>query len=263
MDTNISKNILELKNIGIKFSGIQALHDINFEIEEKQITGIIGPNGAGKTTLFNIISGIYKPDTGSVIYKNQDITRLPAHKITRLGIARTFQNLRLFKGSSVLDNVITAAQNSVFRYNFVENLLHIGRWKKSENDLKELSMSFLERMGLADRANQYAGTLPYGMQRRLEIARALALKPDLLMLDEPAAGMNTEEVLELNALIQGIHKDFDLSIVIIEHHMDLIMNICPQIICLNFGTQLTAMGTPDEIRSNYEVLTAYLGTPAF
>ena len=250
--------ILKLNNINLSFGGVQAVREININIINKQITGIIGPNGADKTTLFNIISGIYKPDTGSIIYNDKDITQLPPHKITRLGIARTFQNLRLLARSSVLENIMTAAQNKFYNYNFIENMLHIARWRKAERELKDLSMSYLERLGLADRYSQDAGTLPYGLQRRLELARALALKPELLLLDEPAAGMNTEEVIELNSLITSIHKDFNLSIIIIEHHMDLIMKICPQIHCLNFGTEI-ASGSPDEIRANQEVLAAYLG----
>lgn len=253
--------ILELSDINLSFGGVQALKNININIINKSITGIIGPNGAGKTTLFNIISGIYKPDTGQVTYKNINITRLKPHQITHLGIARTFQNLRLFNRSSVLENVMAAAQNSAFKYSFIENMLHIKRWNKSERDLKNLSYKFLKLVGLDKRADQNAGTLPYGLQRRLEIARALALKPELLLLDEPAAGMNTEEVIELNELITSIHKEFNLSIIIIEHHMDVIMRICPQIFCLNFGIEI-ARGTPDNIRSNREVLTAYLGDRA-
>lgn len=258
MNNSENNFILKLININLRFGGVHAVRDININIVNKNITGIIGPNGAGKTTLFNIISGIYKPNKGRIIYKDQDITKLPPHKISRLGIARTFQNLRLLARSSVLDNIVTAAQNKFYNYNFIENMLHVGRWRKAERELKDLSMNYLERLGLADRYKQDAGTLPYGMQRRLEIARALALKPELLLLDEPAAGMNTEEVIELNELITNIHKDFDLSIIIIEHHMDLIMKICPKIYCLNFGTEI-ANGSPEDIRANQEVLTAYLG----
>lgn len=221
------------------------------------------------------------PTLGTIYFQGSDITPLKAYQINRLGIARTFQNLRLFTRSTVLENVMTSAQNryiNTYReeiftgnisrtnapdseswYSFIESCLHVGRWNKTEQVLRRKSMELLERVGLADRANQTAGTLPYGMQRRLEIARALALSPKLLMLDEPAAGMNPEEVFELNDLITGIHRDFDLTTLVIEHHMDLIMKICPHIICLNFGAKI-AEGTSEEIQNNPEVLAAYLGT---
>ncbi|MBQ7733814.1 MAG: ABC transporter ATP-binding protein [Synergistaceae bacterium] len=273
--------MLELLNIDMFFGGIAALHDMSFTVKEHSLTGIIGPNGAGKTTIFNIITGVYPPSSGRVFFNGADITPLKAYQINKLGIARTFQNLRLFTRSSVLDNVMTAAQNryiSSFReerfsgnmtqnyspdpscwYNFLESCLHLGRWRSVEKRLRFKSLELLERVGLSDRAYQAAGTLPYGMQRRLEIARALALSPRLLLLDEPAAGMNPEEVLELNELITGIHRDFNLTILVIEHHMDLIMKICPHIICLNFGAKI-AEGSSLDIQNNPEVLAAYLGT---
>ncbi|MBQ6772715.1 MAG: ABC transporter ATP-binding protein [Synergistaceae bacterium] len=273
--------MLELSNIDMFFGGIAALHDMSFTVHEHSLTGIIGPNGAGKTTIFNIITGVYTPSAGRVYFNGADITPLKAYQINKLGIARTFQNLRLFTRSSVLDNVMTAAQNryiNSFReekftgnmtcnncpdpscwYSFIESCLHLGRWHSVEKRLRFNSLALLERVGLSDRANQAAGTLPYGMQRRLEIARALALEPKLLLLDEPAAGMNPEEVNELNELITGIHKDFNLTILVIEHHMDLIMKICPHIICLNFGAKI-AEGSSKDIQNNPEVLAAYLGT---
>ncbi len=273
--------MLELSHVDMFFGGIAALHDMSFTIHKGELMGIIGPNGAGKTTIFNIISGVYMPTAGTIYFQGSDITPLKAYQINRLGIARTFQNLRLFTRSTVLENVMTSAQNRYINtykkelfsgnisrtnapdpeawYSFIESCLHLGRWKKTEQVLRFNSMELLERVGLADRANQTAGTLPYGMQRRLEIARALALSPKLLMLDEPAAGMNPEEVFELNDLITGIHKDFDLTTLVIEHHMDLIMKICPHIICLNFGAKI-AEGSSEDIQNNPEVLAAYLGT---
>lgn len=273
--------MLELSHIDMFFGGIAALHDMSFRVEKNSLTGIIGPNGAGKTTIFNIITGVYTPSAGNVYFNDIDITPLKAYQINRLGIARTFQNLRLFTRSSVLDNVMTAAQNKYINsykedffagnmtqtncpdsscwYSFIESCLHLGRWSKVEKKLRVDSLELLERVGLSDRAEQAAGTLPYGMQRRLEIARALALSPKLLLLDEPAAGMNPEEVFELNDLITGIHKDFELTTLVIEHHMDLIMKICPHVICLNFGAKI-AEGSGEEIQNNPEVLTAYLGT---
>ena len=271
--------LLELDCVNMRFGGVQAVRDMSFRIMDNARTGIIGPNGAGKTTLFNIISGVYNPTSGSIWFRDQDITPLAAYQVNRLGIARTFQNLRLFGRSSAMENVMTAAQNRFrysfredlrgqlfpgyrpdpeYHYGFWESLLHVGRWEKVEKHVRAKSMELLDRVGLADRAHQAAGTLPYGMQRRLEIARALALDPKLLLLDEPAAGMNPEEVFALNDLITGIHRDFRLTTLVIEHHMDLIMKICPHIVCMNFGAKI-AEGSPEEIRNNPEVLGAYLG----
>ena len=190
-------------------------------------------------------------------FKGRNINKLKTYQVVSLGIARTFQNLRLFAASSVLDNVMTAAQQH-YKYSFFEAISHFGRWKKLERATRGESMELLERVGLADRAEQAAGTLPYGLQRRLEIARALSLKPELLLLDEPAAGMNAEEVDQLNELIRNIHKDFNLTILLIEHHMDMVMEICPHIVCMNFGAKI-AEGSPDQIQNHPEVLKAYLG----
>ena len=249
--------LLELKNVNKTFGGVQAVKDMDFCIPKGELAGLMGPNGAGKTTVFNIISSVYDPDSGQIFYEGKDITHLRAYQVVRLGIARTFQNLRLFSRSTVLENVMTAAQSHV-KYSFAESITHFGRWSSKEKESRAISMELLEGVGLADRASQVSGTLPYGMQRRLEIARALALRPVLLMLDEPAAGMNEEEVIALNELIQSIHRDFSLTILVIEHHMDLIMEICPHIICMNFGAKI-AEGSPDFIQKHPEVLKAYLG----
>ena len=271
--------LLELDDINMFFGGVQAVRGMSFSIRDGELAGIIGPNGAGKTTVFNVISSVYSPTSGSIWFRDQDITPLMAYQVNRLGIARTFQNLRLFGRSSALENVMTAAQNRYrysfreslrghlsptyrpdpdYHYSFFESLLHLGRWAGTEKRIRAKSMELLDRVGLANRADQAAATLPYGMQRRLEIARALALDPKLLLLDEPAAGMNPEEVLALNDLITGIHRDFKLTTLVIEHHMDMIMEICPHIICMNFGAKI-AEGTPEEIQNNPEVLSAYLG----
>ena len=249
--------ILELKNVNKSFGGVQAVRDMTFKIETGELAGLIGPNGAGKTTIFNLITGVYDVTGGDIEFKGKNINRLKTYQVISLGIARTFQNLRLFTASSVLDNVMTAAQRH-YRYSFFEALSHMGRWKKMERAARDESMALLERVGLADRANQAAGTLPYGLQRRLEIARAISLKPELLLLDEPAAGMNAEEVEQLNVLIRDIHKDFNLTILLIEHHMDMVMEICPHIVCMNFGAKI-AEGSPNEIQRHPEVLKAYLG----
>ncbi len=289
-----NKIVLELSSVDMRFGGVLALDNVSFQVHEGSLTGIIGPNGAGKTTVYNIISGVYKPSSGTVFFMDQDITALRPHQITHLGIARTFQNLRLFARSSALENVMTAAQNRYrtsfreamfrgylvpaarpdddYRYSFLEASLHVGRWGRVERRLREKGMELLERVGLADRAEQAAGTLPYGMQRRLEIARALALGPKLLMLDEPAAGMNPEEVLELNGLITGIHRDFGLTTLVIEHHMNMILNICSHVICLNFGAKLFDSESDEDVdimeiakvreavQHNKDVLAAYLGS---
>jgi branched-chain amino acid transport system ATP-binding protein len=252
-----SDTILELKNVNRSFGGVKAVDDLSLKVERGGLSGLIGPNGAGKTTVFNLVTGVYKVTSGDMEYDGKNINSLRTYEVTSIGVARTFQNLRLFPRSSVLENVMTAAQQH-FGYSFFEALSHMGRWRANERSIREESMTLLERVGLADRAEQSAGTLPYGLQRRLEIARAISLRPALLLLDEPAAGMNSEEVLSLNDLIIKIHGDFKLTILIIEHHMDVIMSICPHIICMNFGAKI-AEGTPEEIQSHPEVLKAYLG----
>ena len=249
--------LLQLTGVNKSFGGVQAVKEVDFSIQKGELAALIGPNGAGKTTLFNLITGVYGVCSGDIRLDGQSILNFRTDQIVHKGVARTFQNLRLFQASSALENVMTATQQHN-RYGLFEALTHLGRWKQGEKNIKKDSLDFLDRVGLVDRADQAAGTLPYGLQRRLEIARALALKPTLLLLDEPAAGMNAEEVEQLNELIVTIHRDFDLTILLIEHHMDLVMQICPHLICLNFGAKI-AEGNPDEIQSNREVLTAYLG----
>jgi branched-chain amino acid transport system ATP-binding protein len=249
--------LLELKNVSRAFGGVNAIDDVSFNVERGELAGLIGPNGAGKTTLFNLVTGVYSATGGGIFYNGRNLNKLRTYEIVALGIARTFQNLRLFQASSVLENVMTAAQQR-YKYSFFEALSHLGRWSLMERSIREESMWLLDRVGLADRADQAAGTLPYGLQRRLEIARAVSLHPSLLLLDEPAAGMNADEVATLNSLIVKIHEDFDLTILLIEHHMDVVMEICPRIICMNFGAKI-AEGSPDEIMNHPDVLKAYLG----
>jgi len=249
--------ILELKGVSKSFGGVHAVEDMSMVLEKGELAGLIGPNGAGKTTIFNLVTGVYDVTSGEIEFKGKNITKLKTFQVISLGIARTFQNLRLFAASSVLDNVMTAAQQH-YKYSFFEAVSHLGRWKSLEKATRDESMELLELVGLADRAEQAAGNLPYGLQRRLEIARAISLRPELLLLDEPAAGMNAEEVEQLNDLIRLIHRDFKLTILLIEHHMDMVMAICPHIICMNFGAKI-AEGSPDEIQSHPEVLKAYLG----
>ena len=249
--------LLELKEVNKRFGGVQAVKDMTFTVERGELAGLIGPNGAGKTTIFNIVTGVYDVTSGSIAFKGDNLNKLKSYQVIRKGIARTFQNLRLFAASTVLENVMTAAQQH-YQYSFAEALTHLGRWKCMEAKTRAESMELLDRVGLADRAGQAAGTLPYGLQRRLEIARAISLRPELLLLDEPAAGMNADEVEQLNVLITGIHKDFDLTILLIEHHMDVVMAICPHIVCMNFGAKI-AEGTPEQIQNHPDVLKAYLG----
>ncbi len=249
--------ILELKNVNKSFGGVHAVEDMSMVIEKGELAGLIGPNGAGKTTIFNLVTGVYDVTSGEIEFKGKNINKLKTYQVISLGIARTFQNLRLFAASSVLDNVMTAAQQH-YKYSFFEAVSHLGRWKSLEKATRDESMELLKLVGLADRAEQAAGNLPYGLQRRLEIARAISLRPELLLLDEPAAGMNAEEVEQLNDLIRLIHRDFKLTILLIEHHMDMVMAICPHIICMNFGAKI-AEGSPEEIQSHPEVLKAYLG----
>ncbi len=249
--------LLELQNATKRFGGVTAVDDMSFSIEKGELAALIGPNGAGKTTIFNLVTGVYSPDAGDILLEGRSIKSAYTYDITKLGIARTFQNLRLFPTSTVLENVMVAAQHQ-YPYTFFEATTHWGRWKRQERRIEERSMEILATLGLADRAQQLAGTLPYGLQRRLEIARALSLNPNLLLLDEPAAGMNEEEVSQLNSLIVEIHKQLKLTILLIEHHMDLVMAICPHVICINFGAKI-AEGSPGEITCHPEVLTAYLG----
>lgn len=249
--------MLSLKDAAKSFGGIHAVRDMSFSIETGELAGLIGPNGAGKTTIFNLITGVYDLSGGDIEYKGRNVNKMKTYQVISLGVARTFQNLRLFASSSVLENVLTAAQQH-FKYSFIEALSHCGRWKSMERATRDESMALLEKVGLADRANQVAGTLPYGLQRRLEIARAISLRPDLLLLDEPAAGMNADEVLHLNELIVSLHRDFNLTILLIEHHMDMVMEICPHIVCMNFGAKI-AEGSPEQIQSHPDVLKAYLG----
>ncbi|PIE55317.1 MAG: high-affinity branched-chain amino acid ABC transporter ATP-binding protein LivG [Dethiosulfovibrio peptidovorans] len=248
---------LELDGLNKFFGGVHAVRDVSFSLQERELAGLIGPNGAGKTTIFNLITGVYPLDSGHVTVQDQDITGLQTCQAVGHGIARTFQNLRLFGGATVLENVMTAGQRH-HGYSFFEAATHLGRWRSVERTIRDEAMELLERVELTKEADRMATTLPYGHQRRLEIARALALRPYLLLLDEPAAGMNPEEVQDLNSLIKGIHRDFDLTILVIEHHMELVMEICPHVVCLNFGAVI-AEGSPEEIQGNPEVLKAYLG----
>jgi branched-chain amino acid transport system ATP-binding protein len=249
--------LLELKQVAKTFGGIKAVDGFDMAVEDHEIVGLIGPNGAGKTTVFNLITSVYKPDSGSIYFAGEPIHRLPPHEVVGKGIARTFQNIRLFNNLSVLENVKLALHN-VPSYGFLSAMLGLPSMRRQNQSVVKKAMEFLDLMGLSDRAEMRAGGLPYGLSRRLEIARALALSPKLLLLDEPAAGMNPDEIVGLRELIAGVHRDFNLTIILIEHRMDLVMAICPRLVVLNFGTKLTE-GTQQEVQTNPAVLQAYLG----
>jgi ABC-type branched-subunit amino acid transport system ATPase component len=239
------------------FDGIRAVDSFSFDVAEGSITGIIGPNGAGKTTVFNVVTGIYRPTSGKVLFRGENITGLRPDRVVRKGIARTFQNIRLFNRRSCLDNVITPLFQRE-RCSFTGSLLGTPGARRLERALYERAFELLRALGLERFASMQASNLPYGLQRKLEIARALATEPTLLLLDEPAAGMNPEETRSLANLIAEVREKFRVTILLIEHHMDLVMNICSPIVVMNFGT-LLARGTPDEVRSNPDVVAAYLG----
>ena len=249
--------MLELWHVTKRFGGLTAVGDVSFKIKKGEIYALIGPNGAGKTTIFNLLTGVYQPTRGSVLINGIDTKGMSTHKVTKLGIARTFQNIRLFTDMTVLDNVKVGMHNQI-KCSFVSSMLHLPGYFASEKKANEKAMELLDFMGLADLADQKAGSLPYGVQRRLEIVRALATNPSIILLDEPAAGMNPSETTELMHQIRRIRDTFHIAIFLIEHDMNLVMNVCETIAVLNYG-RLIAKGTPEEIRQNPTVIEAYLG----
>lgn len=251
------KFILQLQNVVKRFGGITASNNITINVPEGSIYGIIGPNGAGKTTLFNMITGVYDCTEGTVLFEGEKINGLPTHEIAVRGIARTFQNIRLFGDLTVYDNLMTACQKNI-TYSLLDGILRTKKCQAQERESRPFCDQLLAEVGLSDQRDQKANNLPYGMQRRLEIARALATCPKVILLDEPAAGMNEEESAKLSEFIREIRDKKDVTVVIIDHHMDVIMAICDQISVLNFGT-LLAEGRPEEIQNNPDVISAYLG----
>ena len=257
MSKEITAPVLEMQNVEKHFGGVHAIDNFSVKIEHGRIHGLIGPNGAGKTTIFNNITGIYAPNAGKILFMGQDITGSSPHRVAQLGIGRTFQNIRLFSNLSVMENVIIAS-NMDATYNMPQALLHTKKYKEREQHLQDKAMGLLEIVGLQDKAGERANSLPYGHQRKLEIARAMALEPKLLLLDEPAAGMNADESLELVDFVREIRDRFDITILMIEHHMDVVTNLCDYCTVLNFGKTI-AVGTPAEVKSDPEVIRAYLG----
>ena len=249
--------VLEVIDLGIDFGGLTAVNDFNLKVYNNEIVGLIGPNGAGKTTVFNMLTKVYQPSRGTIKFCGQDTAGMSVVEMNKAGIARTFQNIRLFSNMSVIDNVKIGMNNQI-TYNNIEAVLRLPKYREQEAKVMEEAMELLRIFGLDKDADLIAGNLPYGAQRRLEIARAMATKPKLLLLDEPAAGMNPQETADLMDMIRFVRDHFHIAILLIEHDMKLVMGICERISVLNYG-MLLAEGTPAEIQANPQVIKAYLG----
>ncbi len=255
----MSKVVLKTENLGISFGGLKAVQNLDLEIKEKQLYGLVGPNGAGKTTVFNMITGVYKPTTGKFFLDGEDLTGKGQEAINHKGIARTFQNIRLFNNMSVIRNVLVGLHNqSEFKCSLVDSIFRLPRHFKTEKAMRERAKEILRIVGLEDERNNLSCNLPYGKQRKLEIARALATNPKLLCLDEPAAGMNPNETADLMSIVRRIRDEFNVTILLIEHDMKFVSGLCDEITVLNFGTVL-AQGTPEVALNDPEVIKAYIG----
>jgi branched-chain amino acid transport system ATP-binding protein len=249
--------LLEITGLSQRFGGLQALTNFSFQLEEHELVGLIGPNGAGKTTVFNIVSGFYKPTAGNIVFNGQTINGLRPHQITALGIARTFQNIRLWHNMTVLDN-LRLARSAKLGYSFWGAILRTRRYWKEERAIEDRAREVLEMMNLTDCAEKLPKNLPYGLQRRVELARALTTDPRLLLLDEPAAGLSSADADDLIRFIRWIHDEFKLSIWLIEHQMKVVMSLCQHLTVIDFGCAI-ASGTPEEVRNHPDVIKAYLG----
>lgn len=249
--------LLKVDNVSMVFGGLRAVSNLSMHIDEGELIGLIGPNGAGKTTAFNMITGVYTPTEGKVYFNGQQSSGKKSYQVTQMGMARTFQNIRLFSELSVIDNV-KIAYNMHVTYNLADAIVRDGKYLSEQDYITQKAMDLLKIFHLEEEAHEVAKNLPYGKQRRLEIARALATEPKLLLLDEPAAGMNPQETKELMEMIRWIRKEFNLSILLIEHDMGLVMGVCERIYVLEYGMKI-AEGTPEEIKHNKRVIEAYLG----
>ena len=249
--------VLDVRNLGIDFGGLTAVDSFNITIGPTEISGLIGPNGAGKTTIFNLLTSVYQPTRGSILLKGIDTKGMTTAKVNRMGIARTFQNIRLFSDMTAIDNVKVGMHKDI-KCSFISSLLRLPPYFKAEKAADKKAMELLDFMGLADVAHVKAGSLPYGVQRKLEIVRALATDPAILLLDEPAAGMNPSETAELTHQIRRIRDTFHIAIFLIEHDMNLVMNVCEAIAVVNYG-RIIAKGTPEQIKADPAVIEAYLG----